>query len=445
MTESFFAVSHMALSGLRALFAFLLIRRLMDGREKSARAGECAAAFGGGAVLAVCFALAGGSEYYGLAAEAVLAGVLASRTGKTDLRMCLFISSFYEIGLALWSFLAGALPAVLTGSRIFLERKSFPGQAALWSFYVIFSLLALRLLRKGKQREGQKEPEEEKQTQEKRGLRLVSLIVIAGFLAVVTLSEQKRIAFSADELYLWLMMSLILMVGVLVFSMRKQYEMEKELLRLQTEQRELLERDYRSLNQSYELNARLFHDFHHHIGVLQRLLSDGENREALEYLEGIQEPVRNMAERTWTGDRAVDYLINSRAAAAEEKKIRFHAEAEFPRHTDLRSEDLTAVLGNLLDNALEAADKVQGPENRFVSLVIRRVNQMLVIRVENSFSGELKEKNGALKTTKTEEGLHGWGLKSAQAAARKYDGTVRVSEKNGIFRATATMSFAGRR
>ena len=438
MTESFYVVSHMALSGLRALFAFLLIRRLMAGREKNVQPGECAAAFVGGAFLAGCFALTGGPVYYGLAAEAVLAGVLASRTGKADLRMCFFISSFYEIGLALWSFLAGALPAVLTGSRIFLEQKSLPGQAVLWCFYLFSALLVLWLLKREKQKERQAQPDP---SQEKRGLRLVSLAVIAGFLAVVSLSEQKRIIFSADELYLWLMMALILMVGVLVFHMRKQYDMEKELLRLQTEKRELLERDYQSLNQSYELNARLFHDLHHHIGVLQRLLSRGKDREALDYLEELQDPIRDMAEQTWTGDQAVDYLINSRAAMAAEKEICFHAEAEFPRHTNLKSADLTAVLGNLLDNALEAAEQVREPENRFVSLAIRRVNQMLVIRVENGFSGELRKEKGTLKTTKSGGGLHGWGLKSAQAAAEKYDGTVQVLEKDGIFRATATLSF----
>ena len=56
---------------------------------------------------------------------------------------------------------------------------------------------------------------------------------------------------------------------------------------------------------------------------------------------------------------------------------------EFPRHTNLQSADLCAILGNLLDNALEAAGQVAQPDQRFVQLTIRRIHQMLVIKVEN--------------------------------------------------------------
>ena len=98
-------------------------------------------------------------------------------------------------------------------------------------------------------------------------------------------------------------------------------------------------------------------------------------------------------------------------------------------------------MGNLLDNALEAAGQAAEKEGRFIRLTIRRINQMLVIKVENSFSSQPVVKDGVLKTSKEENGLHGWGLKSAQTAAEKYDGTVQTSYAGNTFRAVATLSF----
>lgn len=83
------------------------------------------------------------------------------------------------------------------------------------------------------------------------------------------------------------------------------------------------------------------------------------------------------------------------------------------------------------------------PELRFVRLTIRRINQMLVIKVENSFATPPIQENRMLKTTKTENGLHGWGLKSAQTAAEKYDGMIQTAYTGSTFRAVATLSYHG--
>ena len=165
--------------------------------------------------------------------------------------------------------------------------------------------------------------------------------------------------------------------------------------------------------------------------------------EAVRYPDELQVPVQEMTDTIWTGDETVDYLINSKARAAEAGGIRYQAQVEFPRHTNLQSADLCAILGNLLDNALEAAGRVPEEEGRFVRLTIRRINQMLVIKVENGFAVLPVEENGALKTSKEDHGLHGWGLKSARIAAEKYDGTVQTSYAGGIFRAVATLSYQG--
>ena len=128
---------------------------------------------------------------------------------------------------------------------------------------------------------------------------------------------------------------------------------------------------------------------------------------------------------------------------AAENGIQMHTEIEFPRNTNIRSVDLCAIVGNLLDNALEAAGQVPEPERRYIRLIVRRINQMLVIKVENSFTTLPASKDGELKTSKEENGLHGWGLKSARTAAEKYNGCIQTSYEGNTFRAVATLSYEG--
>lgn len=68
---------------------------------------------------------------------------------------------------------------------------------------------------------------------------------------------------------------------------------------------------------------------------------------------------------------------------------------------------------------------------------------MLVIKLENSFAGRPVMEDGMPKTTKENNGLHGWGLKSVQTAAEKYDGMVQTSYTDGLFRTVVTLSYEG--
>ena len=434
-------LSDIAATGVRIMVCLLLISGLLScaGAAKKGMPAipglkkkqvSCGTAVFGGAVIAITMAAAGMPDFYRMALEAGWIAVCACRFRGADARMSLFIGIFYEIGVFLWQFLFAAWASVLSGTPEFLAHGTGSGQTALWLFHGGLIILAFCLARK-KDRTGKEE------------IRIASAIVLAGFIGVVTLSEQSVLPIAEDVLDMWTILAVVLMMSVLVFNMNRQYEVEKELAGLKAEQAELLERDYTALNNAYAVNARLFHDFHNHIGVLRQLLSHEKVEEAVQYLDGLQAPVQEMADTVWTGDETVDYLINSKAAAAAESGIYWQAQVEFPRRTNLKSADLCAILGNLLDNAIEGAVQIPEPDRRRIDLTIRRINQMLVIKVENTFLAAPVKEGDLLKTTKTEKGLHGWGLKSARTAAEKYDGMVQTTYSGGVFRAVATLSYQG--
>lgn len=419
MTEGINWVLQSIEGGVRAALCLAVISKLLyAGRADKRRMLPGAA--GGMLIAAFTFPFSASvSVLYPKALEAVWTAVCAEKQRKTDFRMGLFVSIFYEIAVALWQFLLAAGMGILSGSPEFLDQGSLAGQAADWLIYILLAAAVWKT---------------------EKGL---AAFALPGFIGCIMLSEQSRLPIAEESIDMWMILSVVLLMAVLVFRMNRQYEAEKELAAVKTEQAKLLERDYTALSDAYAVNAKLFHDFHNHIGALRQLLTHQKYEEALAYLEELQVPVRNMTDRIWTGDETVDYLINSKMAAAVSKEIAMQVQVEFPRHTNLGSADLCAILGNLLDNALEAAQKVKEPEKKEISLTIRRINQMLVLKVENTCNGYFEEKDGQLQTTKQEKGLHGWGLKSARTAAEKYDGTVRTNREGNRFYAVATLSFHG--
>ena len=271
-------------------------------------------------------------------------------------------------------------------------------------------------------------------------MRSLSVLVILGMVGAVTLSEQKALTLDEDLVGTWIILSMVLLFAILFYRVNRQREMESEIARLKQEQAEIVERDYQALRRTYEGNAKLYHDLHNHIEAIYQCLLQGDTEEAARYCEDLRTPVREISQTVWTGDKALDYLISSKMALAEQEQIKTKVNIEYPHNTNIRSVDLTTILGNLLDNALEAAQAA--PDGlRFLNLTIRRINAMLIIKVENGYGHDLKREDGKLLTTKSDRAFHGWGLKSVQTAADRYDGTISTDDKDGIFQSVVTLSF----
>ena len=271
-------------------------------------------------------------------------------------------------------------------------------------------------------------------------MRSLSVLVVLGMVGAVTLSEQKTLPLDENLVGTWIILSMVLMFAILFYRVNRQREMESEIARLKQEQAEIVERDYQALRRTYEGNAKLYHDLHNHIEAIYQCLLQGDTEEAARYCEDLRTPVREISQTVWTGDKALDYLISSKMALAEQEQIKTKVNIEYPHNTNIRSVDLTTILGNLLDNALEAAQAA--PDGlRFLNLTIRRINAMLIIKVENGYGHDLKREDGKLLTTKSNRAFHGWGLKSVQTAADRYDGTISTDDKDGIFQSVVTLSF----
>lgn len=342
-------------------------------------------------------------------------------------RYSLFLAFFYEIGAGLWDFLAQAVLGILFRSEDFVSPYTPEYLAGIW--LVRLGMLGIALFLTGQK----KDPA--------AAMRIASLLVLLGFFGTVTLSQQRILPLNEDQTGTWIILSMVLLFALLLYRVNRQREMEAEIARLKQEQAEITERDYQALQRTYGANAKLYHDLHNHIEAIYQCLVQGDTREAIRYCEDLRSPVEEISQAAWTGDKAVDCLISSKIAMAGQEQVRTKVNIEFPRNTNIRSVDLTAILGNLLDNALEAAKAAPEPL-RFLNLTIRRINAMLIIKVENGYASPPVQEDGKLRTSKPDKAFHGWGLKSVQTAADRYDGTVGTVYEDGVFCAVVTLSFS---
>ena len=361
-----------------------------------------------------------------IAVEVLVISAVAWYYLREKLNLCLFLAIFYEIGVALWDFLLQAGLGILFRSENFVDPKSPEHFAGVWLVRLVMLGLAILL---AKQKGKSSVP-----------MRLASAVVMLGLFGAVSLSEQTILPISDDQTGTWVILSMVLLFSVLFYRLSRQREMELEIAQLKQDQAEILERDYQALSRTYEDNAKLYHDLHNHIEAIYQCLTQGDIQEAIRYCEDLRTPVREISQTVWTGDKAIDYLISSKMALAEQEQIRTKVNIEYPHNTNIRSVDLTTILGNLLDNALEAA-KTAPDKVRFLNLTIRRINAMLIIKVENGYGNAPAENGGKLVTSKIDKATHGWGLKSVQTAADRYDGTITTDYENGVFQSVVTLSF----
>jgi len=265
----------------------------------------------------------------------------------------------------------------------------------------------------------------------------ILVISIVGFLGFVFLVEKTCNMFNYSLTGVWLaaVLGLALFIFVTYFVIVRQEE--KNRLNIETMRSDLLEEKYKAIQEIYSSNAKLYHDMNNHLDVLYQLL-DNENMErAKEYIKEIGQPIKKLSKTIWTGAEVIDAVIKSKAEAMREKDITFEINADFPDNTNIAQHDMCTILANLLDNAIEATDKLE--RDRRVSLVIRSINQFLIVKISNSCIYSERKFNLIPETTKANKQLHGWGLLSVKDTVEKYNGTMECIHEENQFTVSVMM------
>lgn len=174
------------------------------------------------------------------------------------------------------------------------------------------------------------------------------------------------------------------------------------------------------LMQVFSSVRQIKHDYASHISTIAGLYHRGKTKELDQYLESYAKEYGDVDYYAVTGDVSIDSLISSKLMVCKANDIKVELSAFGWGRTALTSAETVSLLGNLIDNAINACRKVD-PERRAISITLRRKASMLSISITNSTIGKVPEK--ALSG--------GLGLQRIRNIVEKYDGLFRLRPEEG--------------
>lgn len=227
--------------------------------------------------------------------------------------------------------------------------------------------------------------------------------------------------------------------ALLLKKTEEAFQREKEAQVYKNRIRDM-EQYIRDMERMYGDVKSMRHDLKNYVADMQ-LLAERENweREAFdEYLQALSARMDVLSFSYVTGNPITDVVVNRQLGAAKAAGIRVECEFCFPKSGGIEAFDLSILLNNALENAVEAC----GGEGE-ISLVSKRQGSLFLISVRNTCKTEPVWRDGVPVSMKRDNGIHGQGLKNIEKIAEKYEGTVEPGMEDGVFVLEVLLKLSG--
>ncbi len=187
---------------------------------------------------------------------------------------------------------------------------------------------------------------------------------------------------------------------------------------------------YKMLAEQYRQSERLRHDMKNHIIALLALSRNKEWEKIDDYLRNMESIALDTV-GDMTGNKAVDALLYQKRKRAEEENIKWECDVQMPKERCINEFDLCVLFGNILDNALNACERMQGEEGRFINIQAKTVKKCFLLEVKNSMDISENHVNGFTKKKDSQE--HGIGLLNVGDVVHGYHGVINIEAEKGVF------------
>lgn len=234
--------------------------------------------------------------------------------------------------------------------------------------------------------------------------------------------------------------ALIYIIGFYYMVNMVEKESQMQRMRLLQERTQNQINVYRGMKQRYEQQQRYQHDFKNQLNCIQGMIGSGQTREALDYIAGLTGSLRLNEMCVNTNHGVVNVLLNQKYAEACDKGIAMTMAANDLSGLVISEEDLVTLLGNLLDNAIEACEKLE--RNRVIQFKMVLEEGQLVLSISNPVKEPVRIRNNRVVTSKRDKSLHGIGLLNVDSVIRKNGGTSVLECKEGWFSFAAMIPVA---
>lgn len=209
------------------------------------------------------------------------------------------------------------------------------------------------------------------------------------------------------------------------FGIMKQLNLQNESFLLKY----MLSEDkkqYEQWKDSIDIINIKYHDLKHQLLKLRENVSES-------YLREVEEAATTYESTIRTGNEVVDIILTEKSLQCKKNHIALTCMVDGDVLNGIEETDLYSLFGNALSNSIEEVKSLPDEEMRVISLIVRKIGNMISIHFENYYAGEIILENGLPKTTKKDENYHGYGIKSIQMIAKKYGGTMQITTEDQLF------------
>ncbi len=258
----------------------------------------------------------------------------------------------------------------------------------------------------------------------------VSFLIFAAIQVVIInskLSGNNQILLMLSEFGLILINIICLYITINLSDTHKR----EEKLVVEKKQNEYTQKYVQTINEQYEQTRRLRHDMKQYFTVLDGLISERKYSEARALISENYKSISCSEVVVNVGNNYVNSILNAKLTHAKSLQIDVICSIEKDL-SGIESTDLCNLLGNMLDNAIEAAQECK-TEKRSIELNISSLSNRLIVIVRNSINHSILSENPNLVTSKHDKSEHGYGIKTIKSITEKYDGTIDFFEENLTF------------
>ncbi|MBO5328081.1 MAG: sensor histidine kinase [Clostridia bacterium] len=274
------------------------------------------------------------------------------------------------------------------------------------------------------------------QAREEISIQTPFILIFTAFILVVDIVLNAITVYSAEECgrvgviiigvynVLCCLVSLYLQFEVaLRRKIEKNFDALQEIWNAQKKQ-------YAISKENIELINMKCHDFKHQIHTL------GKHQTVSPVaLKELEDSISIYDSIVKTGNDALDIILTEKSLLCNKENIQFSCIVDGEKLNFIKTEDVYALFGNIVDNAIEAVLKVP-PSKRIISLRVKTVDNMLVVNASNYYKDAVVYKYGEIQTTKEEKDFHGFGIRSIQYVCERYGGEMTITAENNIFSLT---------
>ena len=264
---------------------------------------------------------------------------------------------------------------------------------------------------------------------------LVVIIIAASVFAMSNLSylDQNGLFSGTFVMDIFIIRTLVDLSGIAVLY---AYHVQVKEIQIRFEKdtlhniMEMQYKNYQLSKENIDMVNQKYHDLKHQINLLKTQVYVGKSTS---YLEKMEREIRVYETQNKTGNQILDAVLTNKAMICQNKEIELKFIVDGGALSFMEDMDVSALFGNMLDNAIESAEKQQEKQKRLIWLYVTKEKQFVRIRTENYCDEKVWFKNGMPVTTKKDRRLHGYGMKSIKSTVEKYHGSVVAAQENNWF------------